>query len=274
MSPEDLRGLTVGVTADRRSEDQAVLFRRLGAEVLIGSVLRTSSTAADGRLRTRTEALLADPPDFVVANTGFGLRSWFGAAEEWGWRERLLETLRASRVAARGPKAVGALRSAQVPVWWQAPNEQLATVVEHLVDHGVEGSRVAFQLDGNDRPELIQRLETAGATVVELPLYRWDHPDDDRAQRLVQAIVGGRVDAVTFTSAPAVRNLVELGDELGVGPDLRAALNDRVVVGCVGPVCAAAAREEGLLQTVVPEHWRLGSLVKAVAAELNARQLR
>lgn len=273
MSP-DLHGLTVGVTADRRGEDQAVLFRRLGAEVLVGPVLRTLSTAADGRLRTRTEALLADPPGFVIANTGFGMRSWFAFADGWGRRDELLGMLRASRVAARGPKAVGALRSAQVPVWWQAPNEQLATVVDHLVEHGVEGSRVALQLDGNDRPELVERLEAAGASVIELPLYRWDQPDDDRAERLVRAIVAGGVQAVTFTSAPAVRNLVELADELDVGRELRAALNERVVVGCVGPVCAAAAHEEGLLHTVVPEHWRLGSLVKAVAAELTTRQSR
>jgi uroporphyrinogen-III synthase len=68
-----------------------------------------------------------------------------------------------------------------------------------------------------------------------------------------------------------VRNLVNLAAGVGLAEDLLAALNGPVLVACVGPVCAAAARAEGITDVAVPEHWRLGALVRLVADELGRR---
>src|SRR5687768_7384827 len=76
-----LDGYTIGVTADRRSDEQASLFERRGATVLLGPAIRTLPVGGDDRLRTVTEAVIARPPDVLVANTGIGIRSWFAAAE-------------------------------------------------------------------------------------------------------------------------------------------------------------------------------------------------
>jgi uroporphyrinogen-III synthase len=60
-----------------------------------------------------------------------------------------------------------------------------------------------------------------------------------------------------------------MADSLGSAGALIDALNNGVVVGCIGPVCASAAQQEGIREAVVPENWRLGSLVKAVAEALS-----
>jgi uroporphyrinogen-III synthase len=65
-----------------------------------------------------------------------------------------------------------------------------------------------------------------------------------------------------------VHYLFEMAEAAGQAGPLLAALNSRVVVGCIGPVCASAATEEGIDTPVVPDNWRLGSLVKAVADAL------
>ena len=42
-----------------------------------------------------------------------------------------------------------------------------------------------------------------------MPVYRWQWPEDrDPALRLIQGVVEGRVDAVTFTSTPAIEGFV------------------------------------------------------------------
>jgi uroporphyrinogen-III synthase len=261
---------TVGVTADRRGEDQERMLERYGLRVVRGPMLGTVMVTEDGPLRAVTDDLIAHPPAYVIANTGIGVRSWLTAAAGWGRAEALRAMLSNSRVAARGPKAVGALRSADVAVWWQAPSETLRETVDHVAAQGIAGSRVALQLHGDPSDE-VQRLVQAGADVVEVPVYRWTVPADARAaMRLVELTCDGEIDAVTFTSAPAVRAFVDLARSVGLADQLLDAVNTRVLVACVGPVCAAAAREVGMAAPRHPEHWRLGSLVRMVAEELAA----
>src|SRR5690606_2095562 len=71
---------------------------------------------------------------------------------------------------------------------------------------------------------------------------------------------------------PAVTSWLALADAAGVGEDLcRHLASPAVVVGCVGPVCAAAARAAGLGDDVVqPRTFRLGPLVRAVGERLLA----
>ncbi|MDQ2754620.1 MAG: uroporphyrinogen-III synthase [Actinomycetota bacterium] len=268
----NLDGCTVGITADRRGEDQAVMWRRLGAKAIYGPALGTIETPDVDELRARTAAFIDAPPDFLVANTGLGIRRWLELAETWGCDEPLRAALGRVRVAARGPKAAGALRRAGIAVWWRAPDEQLSSVAAELRTAGVSGLQVAVQLHGEDHPAVVDDLRAAGATVVELPVYRWILPGDRHpVEALITACCAGQVDALTFTAGPAVRNLVALADESGRAAELLAVANRQMVVGCVGPVCGGVATEEGFNSLTIPEHWRLGAMVTAVAAALSER---
>jgi uroporphyrinogen-III synthase len=264
-----LEGRTVGITADRRGEDQAVMFRRLGAEVVLAPAMRTIKEAPEG-LRETTEELIDRPPDYLIANTGFGLRLWFEHAGAWGLDDALRTALAQTRLVARGPKASGALSSNGLSAWWRAPSEQLTEVADHLVAEGLAGKRVAFQLQGRDTPEITSRLEAGGADVTTIPVYRWTKPEANNAVTdLIERCCRGQIDAVTFTAGPQVHFLVEMADSVGSAAALIDALNNGIVVGCIGPVCASAAREEGIRDPVVPDNWRLGSLVKVVAEALG-----
>jgi uroporphyrinogen-III synthase len=274
QAPEDLRGFTVGITADRRGEEQAVMLRRLGVDVVHAPALRTLIVPEGGEaLRAQVASLIADPPDFFVANTGIGVRTLFEKAAEWGLDDDLRLALGRARILARGPKAAGALRLSGLEVWWRAPGEQLAEVTAHLLESGVGGARVVFQRHGDEREPLTAALVAAGALVSEIEVYRWDLPADDAAVRsLVEACCEGSVDAVTFTAAPAVRYFFDVAERSGLAGALTDAFNADVIVGCVGPVCAAAVHVEGVISAVVPEHWRLGSLVRSVGQALGERR--
>jgi uroporphyrinogen-III synthase len=273
-----LEGFTVGITAGRRAEEQAALFSRRGASVVHGPAIQILPLGAEEPLRQATAAVLARPPAAFVANTGIGVRSWFAAAEAWGQGPALVKALSGARIYARGPKAAGAVHAAGLHVVGRAPSERLGEAVEMTLEHLVPGDRVVVQVDGSGRPPAdLERLERAGAQVVVAPVYRWKLPDDGRpARRLAEAVIAGRVHAVTFTAAPAVRNWMQMAADDGIDADLRRALTDgRVVVGCVGPVCTDAAVAEGLLSEhlVEPELARLGPLVRAVGERLAARRI-
>jgi uroporphyrinogen-III synthase len=271
VAEHDLDGFVVGVTADRRADEQAELLRRRGAAVIHAPVLKTLPLVDGGELRSTTDALVAHRPDVVIANTGIGMRGWISAAESWGIGDAVLATLRQARVVARGPKAAGAVVTAGADVEWRCPSGRLRDVVAHLIDGGVDGCRVALQLDGSQCTEAAERLRAAGADVVALPVYRWVAPDDTTAaDRLVDAIARAAVDAVTFTSAPAIDALVAIAG--GRDIDISGAFAADVLPVCVGPVCHEAAVGHGLSAAVQPERALLGAMVSTLADELVERR--
>jgi uroporphyrinogen-III synthase len=259
----------VGITADRRWRNQADLLENLGADVLHGPTLLTVDLSRDEALRTATLALIDGPPDFVVGSTGMGMTMWLEAADAWGLGEALRDALRRSRVVTRGAKATSALRRQGFEVTWQAPSETMDEVVGFLTSEGIGGARVALQLfDPGGHPSTAALSERC-RELVEVPVYRWLMPDDPGpAERLIDAMCAGTVDAVTFTSQPAVHHLFRIAEGVGRADALRAACNDALLPVCVGPVCADAALAEGITRPQWPDPPRLAAMVRLVASAL------
>jgi uroporphyrinogen-III synthase len=267
-----LHGFTIGITADRRWDEQAALFERRGATIVHAPTIRTIPLGSDARLREVTEAVIARHPDVFIANTGLGVRSWFGAADSWDLGPQLLASLRSAAIFARGPKASGAVHSLGLEVVARAPSERLSEAVELAMPHLRPGSIVALQVDGSGCSPEIARLRATGVEVVVVPVYEWRMPEDARpAVKLANSVIAGRVQAVTFTTGPAIRNWMAIAAEHDCASELRSALtNGRVVVGVVGPVCADVASELGVASEhmVVPAAFRLGPLVRSVVDRL------
>jgi uroporphyrinogen-III synthase len=267
-----LAGFTIGVTAERRRDEMAALLRRRGARVVIAPTIAIVPLADDTALRAATEACIRLAPDIVVATTGIGFRGWVEAAEGWGLGERLRATLAGAQLLARGPKPCGAIRAAGLTEGWAAPTESSDEVLRRLLEQGIAGRRVALQEHGGPQPAFVAALHAAGATVVEIPVYRWTLPADVRpARRLIDQVLAGQIDALTFTSAPAARALLELAgpDE----PELLRRLRTTTMAACVGPVTAAPLEERGVPVTA-PARYRLGALIKTVTDELPGRAVR
>lgn len=273
-----LHGFTVGITADRRWDEQAALFERRGATVVHAPAIRTLPLGSDERLRATTEAIVHDPPDALIANTGLGIRSWFSSAEAWGLGEALQHALSRTRIYARGPKASGAIHSVGLEVAAKAASERLSEAVDLALAHLDPGQVVAMQSDGGGPSPEADRLAAAGLRVIDVPVYEWKLPIDPLpAVRLIDAVIGARVHAITFTAAAALRNWLTIAAEQELEGPLQDALTDgRVVVGCVGPVCAEVAIAHGLdsPHLVVPTKYRIGPLVRAVSDRLSDRVIR
>ena len=269
----DLKGFTVAITADRRRDEQAVLMERLGVEVIMFPLLQTRPEDAT-LLRALTEKLVQEPPDYLVANTGYGMRTWLAATAEWGLQDGLVSALGSrTAIAARGAKALGELRKAGLDAWYKAPGETLEEVVARLRGEDLAGRSVVVQLHGEPPGPTLAELESAGARVSYLPVYRMGEGAAEAAGALVNALLDGSADAVTFTAAPQVQALAAAAGAQGaIGPVLDGFNNGGVVAACIGPVCAGAAVSEGISRPLVPEHSRLGSLAHAVGTELASRQ--
>jgi uroporphyrinogen-III synthase len=272
MSPDEpapLAGFTVAVTAARRADEIGGLLERRGAAVLHAPALRIIPLTDDSDLHKVTLDLIASPPDTAIATTGIGFRGWMEAAEGWGVGERLRDALGAATLLARGPKATGAIRAAGLRELWSPASESSAEVLQRLLSEGdLRGRRIAVQLHGEPLHDFTDSLRGAGATVVPIAVYRWAAPADlAPLDRLLDAIAAGTVNAVTFTSALAATGLLHRAANTGRLAGLTAALRDRVVPACVGPVTAGPLLEHGIPATW-PERYRVGALIRHVADRL------
>ncbi|MGW6570299.1 uroporphyrinogen-III synthase [Streptomyces sp. NPDC054975] len=266
-----LAGFTVGVTAARRADELSALLRRRGAAVVHGPALRIVPLADDTELLAATKDLIDHAPDVVVATTAIGFRGWVEAADGWGHGEELLDCLRGVELLARGPKVKGAVRAAGLTESWSPSSESMAEVLDRLLDEGVEGRRIALQLHGEPLPGFVEALTAGGAEVVGVPVYRWMPPEDiGPLDRLLDGVLAGTLDAVTFTSAPAAASLLSRAEDRGVQPQLVEALRHEVLAVCVGPVTALPLQAHGI-DTLQPERFRLGPLVQLLCQELPAR---
>ncbi|MEQ3551493.1 uroporphyrinogen-III synthase [Pseudonocardia nematodicida] len=261
-----LAGFTVGITAARRADELATMLERRGATIQHGAALRIVALADDADLERRTRELVASPPDITIATTGIGYRGWVEAADGWGLGEDLLAALGRSEMLARGPKARGAIRASGLVDAWSPESESTAEVLEHLLDRGVEGRRIAVQLHGEPLPDVVDALELAGAEVVTVPVYRWAPPADiGPLDRLIDTTLAGGVDILSFTSAPAAAGILARAGERGLREGLLTALRGPVMALCVGPVTAAPL--EALdIPTVQPQRSRLGAMVRTCEA--------
>lgn len=264
-------GFTVAVTAQRRADELATLLERRGAKVILAPAIRIVPVVDDAELSWATKELLTNPPDILVATTGIGFRGWVEAAGEWGLVDNLTRMLGGVRILARGPKARGAVRAAGLQEEWSPESESSAEVLKKLLQEDLRGVRIAVQLHGNSLPEFVEPLRQQGAIVVEISPYRWLPPVDTAPlRRLVEMIVSYQVDAVTFTSAPAVLMLLRMADEEGILPALIQALEKKVLAVCVGPVTGEVLNRMNV-PTMQPPRSRLGALAREVVGQLQKR---
>ncbi len=210
--------------------------------------------------------------DLVVCMTGAGLTFLRDVIAARLPAERLTDALRRVTIVSRGPKPVAVLRSFGVPVHITVPEPNTWREVVEAVAARPE-RRIAVQEYGRPNPEFLRALEALGASVSPIPLYRWTLPDDlEPLREAVRRLARRECEVVLFTSSIQLDHLLQIAAEMGLEDDVRGTLKEHVAVASIGPIMTAALEAQGIQPTILPEHPKMGALVKA-AAESSAGRL-
>ncbi|MHA7239866.1 uroporphyrinogen-III synthase [Arthrobacter sp. TMS1-12-1] len=263
-----LAGFRIGVTSDRRSGDLIDALERRGASVFHAPALKIAPIAEDVDLLSDTTDMVAARPDLFIITTAYGMRRWFEAADAAGLGDDLLEVLGGGRIYVRGPKARGAVRAAGLDDVGISSDETTATLVDELLQQDLAGLTIGVQLHAYADAHQLERLRSAGATLLTVTPYRWIKPEgSERLPRLIDAVCTGQLDCVTFTSAPAVDALFSTAAEQGLQEELIGRFQRSVVAAAVGPVTAQPLFDAGIAP-IVPERFRMGALIRLVCDHL------
>ncbi len=228
-----MRAKKVAILESRLGQQLADLVAQRGGVPFHAPALAELPDLDPEAIGSLVRSLEERPAKAAVFQTGVGTRALFGATDALGLTAKLLELLSRMVVAVRGPKPTAALRARVVNV------------------------------------ELDRALEARGASVIEIPTYRWSLPADTRPlAELIGALERGEMDAAVFTNAEQVRNLFAVAEQLGRAEALRGALN-RTLVASIGPVASSALREAKVKVGLESSPPKLGALLSALDSALS-----
>lgn len=268
-----LQGLKVVSFESRRAKEMVELIRRYGGEPIVAPSMREIPLHENRAALDLLPQLESGQVDLLILMTGVGTKTLNEALLTTYPQERITAAFLKTRLVARGPKPVSALKelglqpafTAPEPNTWREVLSTLKTAIE------MRGKRVAIQEYGIPNKDLIAALESLGAIVVSIPIYRWALPIDLAPLRqAIGATLRGEVDVALFTNGAQVEHLFEVAAADKAAESLRPAWK-RLVVASVGPVCTGVLERFGISPDIEPPHPKMGSLVAAVAA--SAQQI-
>jgi uroporphyrinogen-III synthase len=272
----DFGGLRVLTFESRRASELASLIATYGGTPILAPALREVPLDSNPEALEFAAALVRGEFHITIFLTGVGTRTLASVVEPQYPRSVFAEALRRTRVVARGPKPLAALRELQVPVWASAPEPNTWREVIAAIDDKFEGPlagvRVAVQEYGVSNLELLEALRARGAHVTRVPVYRWALPENlDPLRNAVSAIADGGVDVVLFTTGVQLVHLWQIAADMRREDDVRRGLQ-RAVVASIGPTTSEELHRHNLAADLEPSHPKLGVLVRE-AAEQSGRIL-
>lgn len=261
-----LDGVRVAITENRYPEQLTQLLERLGATVLSCPLLKETPIEDASGARRFISICESTHIDYIVFYTGVGVDMLFRAVNK-------PEVVSQSRILARGPKAVNALKRAGVHVDLIADSATTEGIVRTLSREDLDGKTILVQLYGKENPDILAALQKQGATVIGVSIYSYTQASDTAAvEDLVRKILGKQIDAITFTSATQVPFLFRAADALVEPTKFRARLKKDVVVASVGEVTSRALRESGVEPLVEPAEPKMAPMVKALGDFFEKRR--
>ena len=282
-----LRGLTVAITGSRRASELAQIVENFGGKPYITPTVGIEANLSEPN-KSITEfinRIVKQDADYVVFMTGPGVFSLMTLARIGGMEEALLTSLKKVIIIARSTKPQMVLRSFGIKVDFVPQENTLKGILNLLKGRDITGKTVAILWHGEEQSAKIREdLYRAGASnIIEASSYTYSFetqkdgasilrsmgfqflaPDEGKVVKLMEDIIGGNIDAITFTSPPSVRDLFKIANVHGMSSSLKDSLNENVIVAAVGPSTGEALEENGCHVDVMPQIFKMGPMVKSL----------
>ena len=263
----------IALVEGRMPGELADLVRRHGGEPVNVPALREAVLECREQVEEFITRLEQGALQVVIFLTGVGVNTLVREAEGCGRLPALLRGLSGAMRVCRGPKPVAALKRQGLAPTVQAEAPYTTTeLLTALAGVDLAGRDVAVLHYGERNVALTDALQARGAYLYELCLYEWLLPEDlEPLQQLVRDLMADRLEAIAFTSQVQVRHLWQVATAMGLAAALTTALTTHCLVAAVGPTCAAALAAVGVTPHVEPSHPKMGPMVTALMATLQAR---
>ncbi len=201
--------------------------------------------------------------DWLVLTSVNGVEQVFSRLAAAGRDTRALGGVRVAAIGSATAEALGA--RGVVPDLVPEPYTTAALAKAMTADGVMADSRVLLARSQQAGEEPAAALRSVGAEVADVVAYRTCHAES-LADEAMEALVGGLVDWITFTSASTVDGFCRQASSAGVEGALVGAK-----LAAIGPVTAEALRGRGLAPAAVAEEHTAAGLVRAMISAESGR---
>jgi uroporphyrinogen-III synthase len=249
----DLSGRRIVVPETRELGQLVRMLEERGADTLSCPMIAIRDAPDPAPVEAWLRRFAGGACDDLVLMTGEGLRRLLGFARRLDLESAFLNALAVARKFTRGPKPVRALREVGLAADVPADEPTTEGVIAALERHDLTARRVGVQLyPDNPNERLLKFLKNAGAEPDPvLPYVYVSEAKDARVIAVIAEMAAGRIDAITFTSAPQVRRFRDVARAAGREAELLPGL-ERIVVAAVGPIVAEELHALGVQVNVTP----------------------
>jgi uroporphyrinogen-III synthase len=221
----------------------------------------------DGELREFIHKTASGSYDQLVFLSVNSVRCLFEEAQRTEKLEQLLGGINASGVFVIGTRTQKELVDRGVKNGVVARIQSTEGVLDALGGE-LKGIHIGIPRSSMANSELGDSLKERGAQVTEVTAYISRPPQDrSKAVQLIEDLVAGKVDAVTFTSASTAKNLAEIAEEEKMLKQLHEGMG-KTVVAAIGPRAKGAIEELGFKVDIVPENYSIMDLVETLVSNL------
>lgn len=258
-----LFGLRVLVTRARdQAGDLVGLLQDRGADTICLPTIRIVPPADSAPLDAACDE--ADRYDWIVFSSANGVEHFMRCFLE----RRDIRDLSGVRLCTVGPATGAALERYGLRVDLVPAEHRAEGLFEALAGAGNTRSlRVLLPRAEGGRQLVADELRAMGAEVTDVVAYQTVTESVSGWPDVYRMLLDRQIDAVTFTSASTVRNLVGLlGEEQA--PDLLRP----TTVATIGPVTAEAARQLGIEPAIVSREYTVPALVEALVHHFQERR--
>lgn len=254
-------GKIIGITRPvERSQAAVEIVTKYGGIPLVVPTLELESFASASLLDLCQRA---SELDWIIFTSPASLESLFKYCPDF--REKLNPQC---QVAVIGPRTERVLNDYGINAHIVPENYTAEGLLEEFQDIDLDKKRIGVPRTFKARDVLPEGLKKMGATVYLAEAYKSTKPKDtSKVQLLVEDIIQGKVDAVTFTSPLTVTNLFEIAgnkeEEL-----IDSFKEGRVLVAAIGPITQKPLDERGI-KSIIPSKYTVKAMLMQLKEQMS-----
>lgn len=285
-----LRGITVAVTSSRRASELADIVRKFGGIPYIAPTIGIKNNSQlNSECNHFIETISNERMHFFIFMTGVGVFNLFQNLQKLHKLNTVIEKLRDTIVIARSNKPKMELRKFGIKTNFVPTINTIDGILNLLKRFDIKNKNIGILWHGDSSISFKKKLASLGANVFDFTSYSYSAgleqtnatmlkemgydyvaPNEEKIKILIEDIMKGTVDSITFTSPPAVKEFFEFAKRNNKINSLKEMLNSNVLVVSVGPSTSKMLARFHVLADIIPTTYRMGPMIKELADYISS----
>ncbi len=250
--------------------DLAEIVTKLGGQPRIVPTVEIGPVSDLEEVKKPLSLIAAGKADIIIFMSQNGVSSFLTLSEKLRLKSDVLKALHSMQVVAIGSKTGKMLEEQGIRVDITPADHSSNGLADALSRLDLRGKVLALPRTDKPTDYLNKRLDGTSAEIVQFTTYETRCPSDrTEILNLIEDILNGRIDIITFTSSATARNLIQIAEERRLADRLMNSLSEKVVVASIGPVTTSTLESLGVKVHVTPEEYTIEAMMEALDTYLS-----